>query len=66
MDLRVRQGETVVRAVAWGMADRMDELMAAGGDCCLAFTPRVNEWRGERRIEIEVLDLKPGATVGLG
>jgi single-stranded-DNA-specific exonuclease len=66
MDLRVRQGETVVRAVAWGMADRMDELMAAGGDCCLAFTPRVNEWRGERRIEIEVLDLTPGATVGLG
>jgi single-stranded-DNA-specific exonuclease len=66
MDLRVRQGETAVRAVAWGMADRMDELMSAGGDCCLAFTPRVNEWRGTKRIEIEVLDLKPGATVALG
>jgi single-stranded-DNA-specific exonuclease len=66
MDFRVRQGETVVRAVAWGMADRMEELLSAGGDCCLAFTPRVNEWRGNRRLEIEVIDLKPGATVELG
>jgi single-stranded-DNA-specific exonuclease len=66
MDFRVRQGETVVRAVAWGMADRLDELMSAGGDCCLAFTPRVNEWRGNRRLEIEVIDLRPGATVELG
>jgi single-stranded-DNA-specific exonuclease len=66
MDFKVRQGDTVVRAVAWGMADRMDELQSAGGECCLAFTPRVNEWNGYRRIEIEVLDLKTGATVALG
>jgi single-stranded-DNA-specific exonuclease len=66
MDFRVRQGDTTVRAVAWGLADRMDELMSAGGSCCLAFTPRVNEWRGNRRLEIEVIDLKPGATVVLG
>jgi single-stranded-DNA-specific exonuclease len=66
MDFRVRQGETTVRAVAWGMADRLDELVSAGGECCLAFTPRVNEWQGQRRLEIEVLDLKPGATAPLG
>jgi single-stranded-DNA-specific exonuclease len=66
MDFKVRQGETVIRAVAWGMADRLDELTAAGGECCLAFTPRVNDWNGYRRIELEVLDLKPGGTVTLG
>ena len=66
MDFRVRQGDTAFRCVAWGMADRMDELLAAGGDCCLAFTPKVNEWNGARRIELQVIDLKPGATVALG
>ncbi|MDB5312282.1 MAG: recJ [Gemmataceae bacterium] len=66
MDFRVRQGETTLRCVAWGMADRMDELVSAGGDCCLAFTPKVNEWRGERKIELHVIDLKPGQSVQLG
>jgi len=66
LDFRVRQGETVMRAVAWGMADRMEELLAAGGDCCLAFTPKVNEWRGAKKIELHVIDIKPGITVDLG
>ncbi|MEQ1699385.1 MAG: acyl-CoA dehydrogenase family protein, partial [Ilumatobacteraceae bacterium] len=48
MDFRVTQGDTKLRCVAWGMADRMEELMSAGGDCCLAFTPKVNEWNGAR------------------
>ena len=65
MDFRVRQGETTIRCVAWGMADRMEELMSAGGDCCLAFTPKVNEWKGNRKIELQVIDLKPGKTVEL-
>jgi len=59
MDFRVRQGETTMRCVAWGMADRLEELMSAGGDCCLAFTPRINEWNGSRRIELQVIDFKP-------
>ena len=27
---------------------------------------RVNEWNGFRRIELEVIDLKPGGTAALG
>jgi single-stranded-DNA-specific exonuclease len=65
LDFRARQGETTFRCVAWGMADRMEELLSAGGDCCLAFTPRVNEWQGYRRIELHVIDFKPGITVDL-
>ena len=34
--------------------------MSAGGDCCLAFTPKVNEWKGRRKIEMQVVDLNPG------
>ncbi|HUR53121.1 MAG TPA: single-stranded-DNA-specific exonuclease RecJ [Gemmataceae bacterium] len=66
MDFRVRQGETVMRAVAWNMADRFDELLSSNGECCLAFTPKVNEWNGSRKLELQVIDLKPGATVALG
>jgi single-stranded-DNA-specific exonuclease len=65
MDFKVRQGETVMRAVAWNMADRLEELLRTNGECCLVFTPKVNEWRGERKIELQVIDLRPGATVEL-
>jgi single-stranded-DNA-specific exonuclease len=61
LSFRVRQGGTSIRAVAWGMGDRLDELMSAGGGCCLAFTPRINEWNGNRSVEIQVDDLQPGA-----
>jgi single-stranded-DNA-specific exonuclease len=66
MDFRVVQGDTSFRAVAWNMSDRMDDLLAAGGDCCLAFTPKVNEFRGYKKIELQVVDLKPGKSVQLG
>ena len=65
LDFRVRQGETTIRCVAWNMADRLDELLSANGDCCIAFTPRVNEWQGYKKIELQVIDLKPGKTVEL-
>ena len=62
---RVKQGGTKIRAVAWGMGDRMDELVSAGGMCCLAFTPKVNEWQGHRTIEVEVDDFQAGAVADL-
>jgi single-stranded-DNA-specific exonuclease len=60
LSFRVQQGETVVRAVAWGMGERLEELMADAGRCCVVFTPRVNEWQGYRSVEIEVVDFRPG------
>ena len=65
MDFRVRQGETTIRCVAWGMADRMEELMSAGGDCCIACTPKINEWQGRRSVELEVTDFQAGPTAKL-
>jgi single-stranded-DNA-specific exonuclease len=60
LGFRVRQENTTLRAVAFSMGDRAEELMSAGGQCCLVFTPRVNEWQGFRRVEIEVLDFQAG------
>jgi single-stranded-DNA-specific exonuclease len=66
LTFRVRQGTTNLRAIAWGMGERAEELMSAEGRCCLAFTPRVNEWNGYRSIELEVLDFQPGPRATLG
>jgi single-stranded-DNA-specific exonuclease len=48
------------------MAERIDELMSAGGDCCVAFTPRFNNWNGQQRVEMQVIDFKPGKVASLG
>jgi single-stranded-DNA-specific exonuclease len=65
LSFRVRQQGREIRAIAFGMSERRDELLSAGGKCCLAFRPRLNEWRGMRRIELEVRDFQAGATAAL-
>jgi single-stranded-DNA-specific exonuclease len=65
LSFHVRQGEMSMRAVAWNMGDRLDELMSAGGRCCVAFTPRINEWQGYRSVEMEVIDIQPGSVARL-
>src|SRR5262249_46392606 len=66
LSFRVAQQGTVLKAIAWGMADRAEELMSAGGTCCLAFTPKLNEWQGWRSIDLEVTDFQAGAQARLG
>jgi single-stranded-DNA-specific exonuclease len=66
LNFRVRQNGTAMRVVAWGMGDRLDELMAGGGKCCVAFTPRVNDWQGQRTIELEAVDFQACAEAKLG
>ncbi|HTK77997.1 MAG TPA: single-stranded-DNA-specific exonuclease RecJ, partial [Gemmataceae bacterium] len=56
----VRQGRTSLRTIAFGMAERIEALMADGGQCCLAFTPKINEWNGSRKVELEVSDFQAG------
>jgi single-stranded-DNA-specific exonuclease len=66
LSFRVAQQGTVLRAIAWSMADRAEELMSAGGACCLAFTPKRNEWQGWRSVDLEVTDFQAGAQARLG
>jgi single-stranded-DNA-specific exonuclease len=60
LSFRVGQSGTVLKAIAWGVADRAEELMSAGGSCSLAFTPRRNEWQGRSSIDLEVVDFQAG------
>jgi single-stranded-DNA-specific exonuclease len=65
LSFRVRQQGSILRAIAFGMADRAEELMSAGGACCVAFTPKLNEWQGWRSIDLEVTDFQAGAQARL-
>jgi single-stranded-DNA-specific exonuclease len=60
LSFRVRQQGTTMRAVAWGMGERLEELMSGGGWCSLVFTPKINEWNGYRSVEMEVVDFQAG------
>ena len=61
LSFRVTQGNSSIRAVGWSMGDRLDELVSGGGVCSVAFTPKINEWQGQRTVEMEVLDFQPTA-----
>jgi single-stranded-DNA-specific exonuclease len=61
LSFRVRQQGKDLRAIAFGMGDRAEEIMSAQGQCCLVFTPKINEWQGWRSVELEVRDFQPGS-----
>jgi single-stranded-DNA-specific exonuclease len=66
LSFRVKQGSKSIRCVAWNMAERLDDLMSAERRCCLAATPKINEWNGYRSVELEVADFQPGPVAALG
>ena len=65
LSFKVRQGSKEMKVIAFGMADRLEDLMSVGGQCCLAFTPRWNEWQGYKSVDIEVKDFQAGPAARL-
>jgi single-stranded-DNA-specific exonuclease len=59
LQFRVRQNGITMKAIGWGMASRLDELMSAGGECSLVVTLKRNEWQGRVSVDLEVMDLQP-------
>jgi single-stranded-DNA-specific exonuclease len=57
LQFRVAQGTTIVKAVAWNLAERAKGL-AADSVCSLAFHPAINEWNGRREVQLEVKDFQ--------
>jgi single-stranded-DNA-specific exonuclease len=51
-----------MKAIAFSMAERLDELLSGQGWCSLAFTPKVNEWQGMLSVDLVVEDWQPGPT----
>lgn len=57
--LQLRSGAHVLRGMAFGMARREREL-AMGTPIHTVYTPKWNNFRGETKLEIEVLDFRTG------
>ncbi|HEV3446456.1 MAG TPA: single-stranded-DNA-specific exonuclease RecJ [Gemmataceae bacterium] len=66
LSFRVRQHGRTLRAIAFNMAERAEELMASGGTCSLVFSPDLNEWQGFRRVDLKIVDLQAGPEARLG
>ncbi len=57
--LDVRRGETVFKALGFGMGHRRGEL-EMGAPLSVVYTPRWNVWRGERNLELLLADFTVG------
>jgi len=56
LQLTLKQGSTVRKAIAFGMATRIPELLDHRR-CRVAFRPMLNEWNGRTSVEMQVIDL---------
>ncbi|MBI2191542.1 MAG: single-stranded-DNA-specific exonuclease RecJ [Planctomycetes bacterium] len=54
----VRQGETSLRAMAFSQAVQLRDTVRSGVRCSLAFTPRLNTYRGETTVDLIVRDVR--------
>jgi single-stranded-DNA-specific exonuclease len=59
MQVQLRSGATVMRGMAFGMAARAGELVR-GEDVHAVYSPKWNTFRGETKLEIELLDFRCG------
>ncbi|HWB13012.1 MAG TPA: single-stranded-DNA-specific exonuclease RecJ [Pirellulales bacterium] len=57
--LRLCQHGVVLRAVAFGVGDRAEELDKLAGPLSVAFRPIVNDFNGFRRVELQLSDWLP-------
>ena len=54
----VREGGASLRVIGFGMGDLYDDLAAGDVACDIAFTPKINSFRGNESVELELRDLR--------
>lgn len=67
LTMRLEHGGTRMRSVAFGGGEWCDELNELEGPIDIAFRPVINDFRGRRTVEAQVVDWRPSkqtATVG--
>jgi single-stranded-DNA-specific exonuclease len=55
LQLRLRQGDQVWKAIGWNMAEKAEGLRA-GARCTIVFSPSINEWNERREVQLEIRD----------
>ncbi len=59
LTVKLRQGTVVMRGVAFGAGDWCEELNACDGPIEIAYRPVINEFRGFKKVEIQIIDWRP-------
>ena len=60
--LFLRQGDQIFSGIAFNMADKW-ELVNSGQPLNVAYTLDVNEWNGEKKLQLKILDIKESVRV---
>jgi single-stranded-DNA-specific exonuclease len=61
LSLRVRHHNTTLRAVAFTRAEWADQIAALREPFSISFAPRINRFRGNESVELQLIDWQPGA-----
>jgi single-stranded-DNA-specific exonuclease len=61
LSLRIRQGNSVLRCVAFGKGDWADEIAACNAPLSVCFSPGLNAFNGYESVELQLIDWKPAA-----
>lgn len=62
LSVRLKQGDRVIRGVAFGASDWCDPLNECDGPIEIAYRPVINEFRGYRSVEVQLVDWRKQAT----
>jgi single-stranded-DNA-specific exonuclease len=55
LQIRFKQGETIIRAVGWNLAER-GRVLHAGDRCSVLFQPTINDWQDRKSVQLEIKD----------
>jgi single-stranded-DNA-specific exonuclease len=55
LQLRLRQGNHICKAIAWNLAE-IGRDVTAGSRISAVFSPSINEWRDRREVQLEIKD----------
>lgn len=59
LTVKLRQGDKVIRGVAFGGGEWCDEINAAEGPLEIAYRPVINDFRGLSKVEVHLVDWRP-------
>ncbi len=63
LTVKLRQADKVIRAVAFSAGDWCDPLNATEGPIEIAYRPVINEFRGFRKVEVQLVDWRVAKTM---
>jgi single-stranded-DNA-specific exonuclease len=55
LQIRVRQGDHVVKTIAWNLAEKGRDI-TPGSRLSAVFSPSINEWNNRREVQLEIKD----------